>query len=80
MFEKNRVYPCLLTGLEMALAMAGPSASQSSRTAIEATSHHENQPSKGWTLRKKLSHRRVHADPGVYHVPDDPHRRSLCAF
>jgi len=79
-FDKNSVYVCLLTGLAMALAMAGPSASQESRMAIETPSNHENQPSNGWTLNKKLTLRRVLADASAYSVRDDPPGRSLCAL
>src|SRR5260370_913715 len=45
MWSKNAlVYVCLLTGLAMALAMAGQSSGQSSTTATEAPSGYDNQP------------------------------------
>jgi hypothetical protein len=43
-FKKTIVYVCLLTGLAMVLAMAGPSAGQNASTAAEAPSGYDNQP------------------------------------
>src|SRR5882724_9914752 len=42
--KKTIVYVCLLAGLAMVLAMAGPSAGQNSSTATEAPSGYDNQP------------------------------------
>jgi len=42
--KKTIVYVCLLTGLAMVLAMAGPSAGQNASTATEAPSGFDNQP------------------------------------
>jgi CxxC motif-containing protein (DUF1111 family) len=42
--KKATLYVCLLTGLAMALAIAGPSSGQNSSTATEAPSGYDNQP------------------------------------
>jgi len=42
--KKSTVYVCLLTGLAMALALAGQSSGQNSSTATEAPSGYDNQP------------------------------------
>jgi hypothetical protein len=42
--KKAILYVCLLTGVAMALALAGQSSGQSSSTATEAPSGYDNQP------------------------------------
>src|SRR2546429_8481430 len=45
MWSKRPIlYVCLLTGLAMVFAMAGPSSAQNASTAIEAPSVYDNQP------------------------------------
>src|SRR5438552_18846618 len=45
MWSKRPIlYVCLLTGLAMVFAMAGPSSGQNASTAIEAPSGYDNQP------------------------------------
>src|SRR5437879_12208493 len=45
MWSKRPIlYVCLLTGLAMAFAMAGPSAGENASTAAEAPSGYDNQP------------------------------------
>jgi hypothetical protein len=72
----------LFTSTELALAMAGQLAGQSSSPATEAPSDHDHQAqsSNAWALYKKLSLRQAQANPSTYNVRDDPCRRSLCAL
>src|SRR2546430_15548610 len=45
MWSKRPIlYVCLLTGLAMAFAMAGPSSGQNASTAAEAPAGYDNQP------------------------------------
>jgi hypothetical protein len=80
--KRTILYVCLFTSTALALAMAGRLAGQSSSTATEAPSYHDNQaqPSNAWALYKKLSLRKAKSNPSAYNVRGDPCRRSLCAL
>ena len=83
MWSKRPIlYVCLFPSTALALDMAGQLAGQSSSTATEALSDHDNQTqlSKAWAHYKKLSLRQVQANPSAYNVRDNPCRRSLCAL
>src|SRR5947209_4150605 len=52
--KKTMLYVCLIAGLAMVLAVAGPSLGQNSGTATEAPSGYDNQPN-GLTDQAKFS-------------------------